>query len=191
MTNLITKYPKAFALAVLFHILVGLIFIVNFHFDRKHHVDKPVDIVKATAVNESQVQQELDKLKAIEDKKRKAEADRLKKLERDAARAKQKRQKELKRLKALEQKRKREERKEKQLEKGEKEVRMLSMKVFHWNNIVAGLLVLMFALILAVDALLVTFGQAGIPLSDNDVKGITGFVFAIIAAFFFWKASKK
>jgi len=60
---------------------------------------------------------------------------------------------------------------------------MSSMKVFHWNNIVAGLLVLMFALILAVDALLVTWGQPGIPLSDNDVKGITGITFVIIAGF--------
>jgi len=57
------------------------------------------------------------------------------------------------------------------------------MKVFQWNNIVAGLLVLMFALILAVDALLVTWGQPGIPLSDNDVKGITGITFVIIAGF--------
>ena len=62
------------------------------------------------------------------------------------------------------------------------------MKVFHWNNIVAGLLVLMFALILAVDAILVTYGQSGIPLSDNDVKGITGITFVIIAGFILVKA---
>ena len=65
------------------------------------------------------------------------------------------------------------------------------MKVFHWNNIVAGLLVLMFAIILAVDALLVTFGQPGIPLSDNDVKGITGITFVIIAGFIFVKARES
>ncbi|MDH5623857.1 MAG: hypothetical protein OEY39_05260 [Candidatus Bathyarchaeota archaeon] len=68
---------------------------------------------------------------------------------------------------------------------------MSSMKVFHWNNIVAGLLVLMFALILAVDALLVTWGQPGIPLSDNDVKGITGITFVIIAGFILVKARES
>jgi hypothetical protein len=65
------------------------------------------------------------------------------------------------------------------------------MKVFQWNNIVAGLLVLMFALILAVDALLVTWGQPGIPLSDNDVKGITGVTFVIIAGFILVKARES
>jgi hypothetical protein len=54
-----------------------------------------------------------------------------------------------------------------------------------------GILVIMFAAILIVDAMLVTYNQSGIPLSPNDVKGITGFVFVIIAAFFFWKAWKK
>ena len=65
------------------------------------------------------------------------------------------------------------------------------MKVFHWNNIVAGLFVLMFAIILAVDALLVTWGQPGIPLSDNDVKGITGLTFIIIAGFILVKARES
>ncbi len=54
-----------------------------------------------------------------------------------------------------------------------------------------GILVIMFAAILIVDAILVTYNQSGIPLSSNDVKGITGFVFVIIAAFFFWKTWKK
>jgi hypothetical protein len=65
------------------------------------------------------------------------------------------------------------------------------MKVFQWNNIVAGLLVLMFALILAVDALLVTYGNPGIPLSANDVKGITGLTFIIIAGFILVKARES
>jgi hypothetical protein len=59
------------------------------------------------------------------------------------------------------------------------------------ERLVMGLLVLMFALILAVDALLVTFGQAGIPLSDNDVKGITGVTFVIIAIFILINARKS
>jgi hypothetical protein len=57
--------------------------------------------------------------------------------------------------------------------------------------VIFGMLVLMFAAILFVDAVLVTYNQSGIPLTANDVKGITGFVFIILAAFFFWKAWKK
>jgi hypothetical protein len=57
--------------------------------------------------------------------------------------------------------------------------------------IIFGLLVIMFAAILFGDAILTTIDPASMMLSSNDVKGITGFVFVIIAAFFFWKASKK
>ena len=65
------------------------------------------------------------------------------------------------------------------------------MKIFHWNDIIVGLLVLMFAVILAVDALLVTWGQPGIPLSDNDVKGITGVTFVLVAIFILLKARES
>jgi len=54
-----------------------------------------------------------------------------------------------------------------------------------------GILVIMFAAILLGDAMLVTYTSSSEVLSPNDVKGITGFVFVIIAAFFFWKAGKK
>jgi hypothetical protein len=54
-----------------------------------------------------------------------------------------------------------------------------------------GILVLLFAAILFGDALLTTIDPASMLLSPNDVKGITGFVFVIVAAFFFWKAGKK
>ena len=65
------------------------------------------------------------------------------------------------------------------------------MRVFQWNNIVAGLLVLMFAAILLVDSILVTWNQPGIPLSSNDVKGITGLVFLLIAGFILVKARES
>ena len=65
------------------------------------------------------------------------------------------------------------------------------MKVFQWNNIVAGLLVLMFAVILLGDALLVTYNQTGIPLSPNDVKGIAGFAFLLVAVFILMKAREN
>lgn len=62
------------------------------------------------------------------------------------------------------------------------------MKVFHWDNVVVGLLVLMFAIILVVDAILVTWGQSGIPLSGNDVKGITGVTLVLVSVFILLKA---
>jgi len=68
---------------------------------------------------------------------------------------------------------------------------MLFMKIFHWDNIVVGLLVLMFAVILAVDAILVTWGQPGIPLSGNDVKGITGTTFVLVAIYMLLKARES
>jgi hypothetical protein len=65
------------------------------------------------------------------------------------------------------------------------------MQIFHWNTVVVGLLVLMLAIILAVDALLVTWGQPGIPLSDNDVKGITGLAFVFVASYMLIQARES
>ncbi len=59
------------------------------------------------------------------------------------------------------------------------------------DNVVVGLLVLMFAAILLGDAMLVTYTSASEVLSPNDVKGITGFVFVIIAVLIFVKARDK
>jgi len=59
------------------------------------------------------------------------------------------------------------------------------------DNVVVGLLVLMFAAILFGDALLVTYTSGSEVLSPNDVKGITGFVFVIIAILIFIKAREK
>jgi len=68
---------------------------------------------------------------------------------------------------------------------------MLFMKVFQWNNIVAGLLVLMFAAILLGDAILVTYTSSNEVLSPNDVKGITGLAFLLIATFILIKARES
>ena len=68
---------------------------------------------------------------------------------------------------------------------------MLFIKILNWASIVVGLLVLMFAVILFVDAMLVTYNQPGIPLSPNDVKGITGFVFLLVAIFMLIKARES
>ena len=58
------------------------------------------------------------------------------------------------------------------------------------DNIVIGGLVLLFAVVLAVDAILVTWGQPGIPLSSNDVKGIAGVIGILGAIFILIKARK-
>ena len=65
------------------------------------------------------------------------------------------------------------------------------MKVFQWNNIVVGLLVLMFAAILLGDSILVTYTSASEVLSSNDVKGITGLAFLFIATFILVKARES
>ena len=121
MLNLITKYPRAFGLAVVFHLFAILVFVVNFHFDEKPEMaQKEVDVVQATMIDESQVQAELKKLKAIEAKKRKSETDRQKRLNREAEKARKKRLREQKKLKELEKKRKNELKKKKKLEKERK-----------------------------------------------------------------------
>ena len=58
------------------------------------------------------------------------------------------------------------------------------------ENVVIGALILMFALILSVDAILVTFNLPSIPLSPNDVKGIAGIIGILGAILIFIKARK-
>jgi len=59
------------------------------------------------------------------------------------------------------------------------------------ENAVLGLLVLMFAVILFGDAVLTTFNPSSMILSPNDVKGIAGFTFLLIAILIFIKAREK
>jgi len=59
------------------------------------------------------------------------------------------------------------------------------------ENVVIGLLVLMFAAILFGDAVLTTFNPDSMILSPNDVKGIAGFTFLLIAILIFIKAREK
>ena len=58
------------------------------------------------------------------------------------------------------------------------------------DYVVVGIIVIFFAAILLGDAILTTNNPASQILSPNDVKGIAGMVFAIIAGFFIWKAWK-
>ena len=59
------------------------------------------------------------------------------------------------------------------------------------DNLVVGIIVICFAALLLVDAILTTYTPANQILSPNDVKGITGAVFGVIAVFIFIKAFVK
>ena len=54
---------------------------------------------------------------------------------------------------------------------------------------IVGLIVMCFALILLGDAILATYTDE-MFLSANDVKGITGMVFVVLAAFIIWRAKE-
>ncbi len=56
------------------------------------------------------------------------------------------------------------------------------------DNVVVGILTIFFASILFGDAVLTTYNPASMILSPNDVKGIAGLVFVIIAVYIFIKA---
>ena len=59
------------------------------------------------------------------------------------------------------------------------------------DNVVFGIIVICFAALLLGDAILTTRSPASQILSPNDVKGIVGMVFVVLAGFIFWKAYKK
>jgi len=60
-----------------------------------------------------------------------------------------------------------------------------SMKI---DNLIMGTIVIAFAALLLADAIQTTYTPANQILSPNDVKGITGMVFVVIAALIFVKA---
>jgi len=59
------------------------------------------------------------------------------------------------------------------------------------DNLIVGIIVIFFAAILLADAILTTYDPARQLFSPNDVKGITGMVFVVIAALIFLKAFVK
>ena len=63
----------------------------------------------------------------------------------------------------------------------------LFMKI---DNLVVGIIVVAVAALLLGDAILTTYTPASQVLSPNDVKGIVGIVFLVLAAWFFYKTAK-
>jgi len=58
------------------------------------------------------------------------------------------------------------------------------------DNLVAGSIVIAVAALLLADAILTTYDPASQVLSPNDVKGIVGMVFVVIAALIFIKSKE-
>jgi hypothetical protein len=58
------------------------------------------------------------------------------------------------------------------------------------DNLVVGIIVIAVAALLLADAFLTTYTPASQMLSPNDVKGIVGMVFLVLAAWFFYKTAK-
>ncbi len=129
MLNLIQRYPKSFLAALLVHVVTGVFFVITFDWTAKAPEEEPeVNVVQATAVDESQVQAELEKLRAMEAARKKKEDDRVKRLEDKAAKAKAAREKEQKRIRELEKKRKAEAKRKAQLEKERKQAEAQAKK---------------------------------------------------------------
>ena len=63
----------------------------------------------------------------------------------------------------------------------------LFMKI---DNLVVGIIVIAVAALLLADAILTTYTPASQVLSPNDVKGVVGMVFVVLAAWFFYKTAK-
>ncbi|MDH5613525.1 MAG: hypothetical protein OEY35_00675, partial [Gammaproteobacteria bacterium] len=120
MFSLFKASPRALVYAILVHVGLGLLVVLSLEStpDLRESGKKKVNIVNAVAVDESRVQEEIQRLKKLEQKKRdnqKSESDKLKKLT-------QQRKKEEQRIADLKKKRAEEEKKRKvEQEKAKKE----------------------------------------------------------------------
>lgn len=111
-----------FALAIAVHVGLLIFFMVNLEWVKTTTPPPPeVNLVNATIVDETQIQQEMKKLEREEQKKRQAEQERKKKLEDDAKQAEKKRKDEEQKLKDVEQKRQQEENRLKEAEQRRQE----------------------------------------------------------------------
>jgi hypothetical protein len=63
----------------------------------------------------------------------------------------------------------------------------LFMKI---DNLVVGIIVVAVAALFLADAILTTNDPASQVLSPNDVKGIVGMVFLVLAGWFFYRTAK-
>ncbi|MFO7602225.1 MAG: cell envelope integrity protein TolA [Gammaproteobacteria bacterium] len=102
MLSIVKRHPKAFLLAVVVHLVFALLMGLSLHFKDLSHSAKPqVSVVEAVAVDEQQVVEELNRIKAAEQK-------RQQQAQQEVDRARALRQREEKRLATLKQQQQRE-----------------------------------------------------------------------------------
>lgn len=113
MLKEILANPKAMALAILVHVVLGGILLVSLEWTSIPTPSQPkVDIVKAVAIDEKKIQAELDKIKKEEAKKKKKQ----KTAEQKAKAAEKKRKREEQRLAKLKKEREAEKKRQKKLQ---------------------------------------------------------------------------
>lgn len=128
MWNIVKKYPKAFAAAIIGHVLVALLFSVSFQWAKLPEPPTEVDVVQATAIDESQVQAEIKKLRDQEQHRKDQETDRVRKLEEQAEQARKQREQEQQQIAELETQKKQEVERKKQLESERKQAEEATKK---------------------------------------------------------------
>lgn len=135
MLNTIFKNPGPLFYAILVHVVLFAILTVSLDWSSEpEEAAAPVNIVKATSVDEKKVQDQLNKLKKAEQDRIKKEKQRQKKLEEEAKKARDQRQAEERKLREIEKKRLQEKReleqqkKQKQLELANQEKKLLDLK---------------------------------------------------------------
>ena len=115
------KNAWPFVLAVAVHVGLLIFFIVNLDWVKSTPPPPEVNIVNATIVDETQIQQEVKKLERDEQKKREQEQERKKNLEDETKKIEQKRKDEERKVKELEQQRVQEEKRLQETELRRKE----------------------------------------------------------------------
>lgn len=113
------KNKRALGYAIALHVLIVLVFIVGLDFSATKpapQMPAPNEVVKAKAVDESVVSQEVDRLKQAEEQKKQAEQKKQQDLERKAKEAEQRRRQEEDRLKQIKEEQKQKEAENKRLD---------------------------------------------------------------------------
>ena len=98
MLAMVKRYPRAFMFAVIVHLVFLAVMVLSLRFTDYTHTPKPqVSVVEAVAVDEKQVEQELNRIKSAEQQKQRQ-------IDRQIERAQAQQKKEERRLAALKEK---------------------------------------------------------------------------------------
>lgn len=122
------QYVIAISAAVGLHLMLGIFLMLNADFTPKPTpiAKKQMKVIDAVVIDESKLQQQVDKLKKQQAAVKKREDDRIKELERRASAAQKKRQKEAERIKTLEKARKKKENEKKKADAAAKKSKTIA-----------------------------------------------------------------